>query len=154
MCVTLNSSPIQLTLFPEISLSLLAYQASSPRSRRSRSSAQLSMQGTCPSAPSPARRSSQKLSAKSRRLMGLTLCKETITCNDNGRAIGESHWHARYLDEDVARAQELRAQGYSYAEISRMLDMPIRTIRGYIDGSRRCQSVAGWKVVKRWKKVD
>ena len=46
----------------------------------------------------------------------------------------------------------VRAEGYTLREISRMLDMPIRTIRGYLDGSRRSQSVAGWKMVKRWIK--
>lgn len=86
--------------------------------------------------------------------MGLTLEKTTIVVNDGGRAIGESHWHAKYLDEDVERARQFRAEGYNYRQISEMMDMPIRTIRGYIDGSRRSQSVAGWKVVKRWRKKE
>lgn len=84
--------------------------------------------------------------------MGLTLCRMTVAVNDNGRAIGEDSVHAKYLDDDVECARRLRAQGYSLAELSRMLDMPIRTIRGYLDGTRRSQSVAGWKVVKRWQK--
>ena len=63
-----------------------------------------------------------------------------MAVNDNGRAIGEDHARAKYLDTDVEHALELRA------------DMPIRTIRGYLDGSRRSQSVAGWKMVKRWIK--
>lgn len=85
--------------------------------------------------------------------MGLSLCREVIVVNDNGRAIGESHGNARYLDSDVENARQLRAEGYTYAQISQMMDMPVRTIRSYLDGSRRAQSVAGWKVVKRWKKV-
>lgn len=69
--------------------------------------------------------------------------------NDAGRVIGEDYANARYLDSDVANVIELRRQGYTYREISRMMDMPIRTLRDYLSGRRRCQSVAGWKVVIR-----
>ena len=77
----------------------------------------------------------------------------TVTVNDEGRAIGEDHVNARYLDEDVEHARELVASGqYTLREISQMLDMPIRTIRDYAKGTRRNQSVAGWKKIKRYKK--
>ena len=72
-----------------------------------------------------------------------------VTVNDKGRTIGEDHANARYLDSDVEKARELRKYGYTYQQISTILDMPIRTIRDYISGRRRCQSVAGWKRVKR-----
>ena len=76
-----------------------------------------------------------------------------VTVNDSGRAIGEDHVNAKYLDEDVEHARELVASGqYTLREISQMLDMPIRTIRDYAKGTRRNQSVAGWKKVKRYKK--
>lgn len=84
--------------------------------------------------------------------LGYSTVKMKVAVNDNGRAIGEDHACAKYLDTDVEHALELRAEGYTLREISRMLDMPIRTIRGYLDGSRRSQSVAGWKMVKRWIK--
>ena len=75
----------------------------------------------------------------------------TVAVNDNGRAIGEDHVNARYLNADVEHARQLRAQGYTYRQISQMLDMPIRTLRDYLSGRRRCQSVAGWKTfVRRW----
>lgn len=77
---------------------------------------------------------------------------ETVTVNDNGRPIGEDHRNARYLDDDVERARELRAQGYSFLDVSRMMDMPIRTIRDYVTGRRRNQSVAGWKKIRRYDK--
>lgn len=77
-----------------------------------------------------------------------------VQVNDLGRAIGEDHAWAKYLDSDVEHARQLRAEGYTWYEISRMLDMPVRTVRSYVDGSRRAQSVAGWKVVKRWRKAD
>lgn len=77
----------------------------------------------------------------------------TVTVNDEGRAIGEDHVNAKYLDEDVEHARELVASGqYTLREISQMLDMPIRTIRDYAKGTRRNQSVAGWKKIKRFKK--
>lgn len=76
-----------------------------------------------------------------------------VTVNDEGRAIGEDHVNAKYLDEDVEHARELVASGqYTLREISQMLDMPIRTIRDYAKGTRRNQSVAGWKKVRRYKK--
>ena len=81
-----------------------------------------------------------------------TFVMETVTVNDDGRTIGEDHLNAKYLDEDVEHARELRAQGYTYRKISAILDMPIRTIRDYISGRRRAQSVAGWKKIKRYKK--
>lgn len=84
--------------------------------------------------------------------LGYSTVKMKVAVNDNGRAIGEDHAGAKYLDLDVDHARELRAEGYTLRQISQMLDMPIRTIRGYLDGSRRSQSVAGWKMVKRWIK--
>jgi len=92
------------------------------------------------------------LSVTERLSLGYSTVKMKVAVNDNGRAIGEDHARAKYLDTDVEHALELRAEGYTLREISRMLDMPIRTIRGYLDGSRRSQSVAGWKMVKRWIK--
>lgn len=76
-----------------------------------------------------------------------------VTVNDGGRAIGEDHVNAKYLDEDVEHARALVASGqYTLREISQMLDMPIRTIRDYAKGTRRNQSVAGWKKIRRYKK--
>lgn len=76
-----------------------------------------------------------------------------VTVNDEGRTIGEDHVNAKYLDEDVEHARELVASGhYTLREISQMLDMPIRTIRDYAKGTRRNQSVAGWKKIRRYKK--
>lgn len=78
-----------------------------------------------------------------------TFEKVVVTVNDLGRPIGQSHCRARYLDVDVVHVQELRLEGYTLKQISQMMDMPIRTVRGFLDGSRRCQSVAGWRVVRR-----
>lgn len=77
-----------------------------------------------------------------------------VAVNDQGRRIGEDHPNAKYLNDDVERARVFRSEGYTLREISRMLDMPVRTIRGYLDGSRRSQSVAGFRWVKPKKSVD
>lgn len=75
----------------------------------------------------------------------------TVRVNDNGRAIGEDHVNAKYLDDDVEHARVLRSEGFSWHQISRMLDMPIRTVRDYCNGTRRNESVAGFKKIKRKK---
>lgn len=93
------------------------------------------------------RKKRRKLNAQTPSVMTM------VTVNDGGRAIGEDHVNAKYLDEDVEHARELVASGqYTLREISQMLDMPIRTIRDYAKGTRRNQSVAGWKKVRRYKK--
>lgn len=97
-------------------------------------------------------RKRKHLRVSERKSLGFATVKMKVAVNDLGRAIGEDHAGAKYLDSDVDHARELRAEGYTLREISKMLDMPIRTVRGYLDGSRRSQSVADWKVVKRWRK--
>lgn len=72
--------------------------------------------------------------------------------NDHGDSIGEAHQNARYTDDEVEEARRLYADGYSLKAVSRIMDMPIRTVRGYIDGSRRAQSVSGWSYQKRCRK--
>lgn len=84
--------------------------------------------------------------------MGFTKQRMRIAVNDSGRAIGEDHASAKYLDADVQHARQLRAEGYTWRKISEMMDMPVRTVRSYVDGSRRSQSVADFKVVVRWIK--
>ena len=106
-----------------------------------------------PSRKDPSSEHSQSIapSKRSRRTGQCTFTKMTVAINDNGKPIGQDHRNARYLDEDVEHACELRAEGYTYQQISRMLDMPIRTLRGYLNGSSRNQSVAGFKTIMRKK---
>lgn len=83
---------------------------------------------------------------------GFVKVRLRVAVNDLGRAVGEDHANAKYLERDVEAAKRLRAEGYTWARISEMLDMPVRTVRSYVDGSRRSQSIADFKVVKRWIK--
>lgn len=73
-----------------------------------------------------------------------------VSVNDDGYPIGEDHRNAKYLDEDVYHAIELREQGYTYRQISDMLDMPVRTVRDYVHGLRRNQSVASYRKIRRY----
>ena len=100
------------------------------------------------------RDSSTTQSEMSKRTIRGSLCLVTTEVNDNGRAIGESHQNARYTDQEVEMVRNLREEGYRLADIAAMMDMPIRTVRGYLDGTRRSQSVAGWKKQKRWVKTN
>ena len=83
---------------------------------------------------------------------GFVKVRLRVAVNDSGRAVGEDHATAKNLEQDVEAAKRLLAEGYTWARIAEMLDMPVRTVRSYVDGSRRAQSVADWKVVKRWRK--
>lgn len=83
---------------------------------------------------------------------GFVKVRLRVAVNDLGRAVGEDHANAKYLERDVEAAKRLRAEGYTWARIAEMLDMPVRTVRSYVDGSRRNQSVADFKMVKRWIK--
>lgn len=70
---------------------------------------------------------------------------EVIAVNDYNRAIGEDHVLAKYTNAEVDAVIELREEGYSLAKIARMTEIPIRTIRGYLDGTRRCQQPTTWR---------
>lgn len=72
-----------------------------------------------------------------------------VSIGDSGRPVGESAANAKYTDAEIDMVFELRNQGYFYREISEMMDMPIRTIRTFLDGSRRNKHVVGWKKLKR-----
>lgn len=72
-----------------------------------------------------------------------------VSIGDSGRPVGESAPNAKYTDAEIDMVFELRNQGYFYREISEMMDMPVRTIRTVLDGSRRNKHVVGWKKLKR-----
>lgn len=136
---------IQLELFAKDPL--LDAPLSSRRQRLAASGMPLREPRDSPRVPPADARSLRKLRKKSKPTGPVTFVMATV--NDSGLAVGESHPNCRYLDSEVETARDFRAQGYSYSEISRMLDMPIRTIRDYVSGRRRNQSVATWKRVKR-----
>ena len=108
------------------------------------------LQESCQSTHSSESKSSETPSEKRKRNTHRHLCTMMVAVSDSGRPVGEDHIRAKYLDEDVEHALELRHQGYTYQQISEMLDMPIRTVRDYISGKRRNTSIAGFKIIKRY----
>lgn len=54
-----------------------------------------------------------------------------------GRAYGEAHHFAKYTNEDYRNVLRLHAQGYTYAQISAIMEMPRSTVYAYIKGTRR-----------------
>lgn len=81
--------------------------------------------------------------------ISVTMQDVLVSIGDSGRPVGESAPNAKYTDAEIDMVFELRNQGYFYREISEMMDMPVRTIRTVLDGSRRNKHVVGWKKLKR-----
>lgn len=50
---------------------------------------------------------------------------------------GELHWNARYTDGEVSMTIALRQCGYGYKRIAAICEMPVRTVRDYVNGLRR-----------------
>jgi hypothetical protein len=71
----------------------------------------------------------------------------TVALNEAGRRIGEAHPQARYTDGEIEMVLKLRDEGMGYKRIARAVEMPIRTVRGICNGSRRGQWAARWKSV-------
>ena len=106
----------------------------------------------CPLSPLPESSPSKELSKKSEPStpsISVTMQDVLVSIGDSGRPVGESAPNAKYTDAEIDMVFELRNQGYFYREISEMMDMPVRTIRTVLDGSRRNKHVVGWKKLKR-----
>ena len=109
-------------------------------------------QPPCPLSPLPESSPSNELSKKSEPStpsISVTMQDVLVSIGDSGRPVGESAPNAKYTDAEIDMVFELRNQGYFYREISEMMDMPVRTIRTVLDGSRRNKHVVGWKKLKR-----
>lgn len=74
--------------------------------------------------------------------------QKTVAVNDRGLRIGEDHPNARYTDAEVAMVLDLRDEGMGYKRIAKVMDMPVRTVRGICTGARRCQCPMTWKRVR------
>ena len=107
-------------------------------------------QKNCPSIPSCENSPSKKSSTKCEpNTLSTSLQTVQVAIGECGRPIGESAPNAKYTDAEIDMVFELRKQGYYYHEISKMMDMPVRTIRTVLDGSRRSKHIVGWKTLKR-----
>ncbi len=68
-----------------------------------------------------------------------------VQVNDDGHVVGEDHPRARYTDADVDAVFALRSDGFSLREISKKMEMPLRTVRDYLAGRRRCLGAVDYK---------
>lgn len=70
-----------------------------------------------------------------------------VAVNDQGRRIGEDHPNAKYLDDDVERVRAFRSEGYTWARIAEMMDMPKSTVWAICSGLMRATVPARYKRV-------
>lgn len=70
-----------------------------------------------------------------------------VAVNELGIRIGEYHQNARYTDREIGLVLDLREEGKSYGEISKLVEMPKTTVRDICKFRRRSQTVAKWRVV-------
>lgn len=68
-----------------------------------------------------------------------------VAINENGKRIGEDHYNAKYSNHEIDQVNELKDSGLGYKRISKIMEMPIRTVRDIVSGKRRCQSNCGFK---------
>lgn len=79
-----------------------------------------------------------------------------VAVNERGIRIGEDHQFAKYSNSEVEMVFILRDYGWGYKRIAAAVEMPLRTVRDFINGKRRCQCPAKWKKVvvgDTWKAV-
>jgi hypothetical protein len=74
--------------------------------------------------------------------------QKTVAVNDRNLRIGEDHQNARYTNGEIEMVLTLRDEGKSYREIGALTEMPKSTVRDICVGRYRCQTVAGWRVVR------
>lgn len=74
--------------------------------------------------------------------------QKTVAVNERGLRIGEDHPNARYTNGEIEMVLGLRDEGLGYKRISKMAEIPVRTVRDIIKGKRRCQHATNWKTVR------
>ena len=67
----------------------------------------------------------------------LGLDPSTVLLSDASVRVGVSSPKAKYSDQDLIHCFELRLAGLSLREISKKMDIPIRTLRDIFSGHRR-----------------
>lgn len=67
----------------------------------------------------------------------LSVKPSTVSLSDKSARVGESSPHAEYTDVELIHCFDLRLAGLSLREISRKMDIPVRTLRDIFSGNRR-----------------
>ncbi len=78
-----------------------------------------------------------ELRANIRSFSDLSVRPSTVSLSDKSARVGESSPHAKYTDVELIHCFDLRLAGLSLREISRKMDIPVRTLRDIFSGNRR-----------------
>lgn len=78
-----------------------------------------------------------ELRANIRSFSELGLDPSTVSLSDRSARVGESSPHAKYTDVELIHCFDLRLAGLSLREISRKMDIPVRTLRDIFSGNHR-----------------
>lgn len=78
-----------------------------------------------------------ELRANIRSFSYLSVRPSTVSLSDRSARVGESSPHAKYTDVELIHCFDLRLAGLSLREISRKMDIPVRTLRDIFSGNRR-----------------
>lgn len=78
-----------------------------------------------------------ELRANIRSFSDLSVKPSTVSLSDRSARVGESSPHAKYTDVELIHCFDLRLAGLSLREISRKMDIPVRTLRDIFSGNRR-----------------
>lgn len=72
----------------------------------------------------------------------------TVQINDRGLRIGQDHPRTVLTDAEVLRLLSLHRQGIGQKRLSKMFEVPRRTVRDYISGRTRGQLPSGFREVQ------
>lgn len=105
-------------------------------------------QASCPLSPSRESDSSKRQSRTSSAGVHKPseLVEKIVGVSKNGIRLGEDSPHAKYTDVEIDAVFNLFDEGYSFAAIARVLDMPKSTVWAIANGLMRAT------VVDRWEK--
>lgn len=79
-------------------------------------------------------------------MVSLRTRKKSLAVNDRGYVIGEQHHRAKLSDHEVDLVLELIDEGIPPGEVARKFDISRRTVRDYIAGRYRSQTITGHKL--------
>lgn len=78
-----------------------------------------------------------ELRANIKSFSDLSVRPSTVSLSNKSARVGESSPHAKYTDVELIHCFDLRLAGLSLREISRKMDIPVRTLRDIFSGNRR-----------------
>ena len=78
-----------------------------------------------------------ELRANIQSFSNLGIDPSTVLLSDASVRVGVSSLKAKYSDQDLIHCFDLRLAGFSLREISKKMDIPIRTLRDIFSGKRR-----------------